>query len=287
MIQRFCVSHKQPLLPQQWYDDCISLGDFEPDSRLHVSQLDQFWHRARPLSYGAAGSYVLPIAIEKYAGAAELIEISSYRKRTLPSAEGTESRKYPTMRELSLEGFDREAELSTFTPGRGVEFLVPQPMRVKKTIVGNYAAIHHRKDILDYASLAVEVGVLDKNSAAEFLAGRYFIPGGVELGIYPRAWLVDVLSSLELVGRHFVERYADRLKKYNRFQIRAVGFLGERLGSYFLLRHLTEKYSNHIPAEVFGHMTVIVEDTSKYSAGLADRPATGSGWSRLNPRRAG
>lgn len=227
----------------------------------------------------------MPVAIERFCSGADLIEISTYRKRTLPSPQGIESQIYPTMRELSLENFEKEAELSAFGPSPGLEFLVAQPLHVKKTIIGNYAAVHHRRDIIDYASLAVEVGVLDSNSAAEFLAAEHFIPTGVELGIYPKAWLIDALSKIELVGRQFLNRYGTRVKDYNRFQIRAVGFLGERLGSHLLIRHLTETYSNDIPADIFGYMTTIVEGNSRYSAGLADRQRNWSSWRR--PKHGG
>lgn len=272
MIDRYCVSHKRPLLPESWYDYCISLGDFQPDSEFHVRQLDPFWHEARPLAYGAAGTYVLPIAIRKFSDNAKLIEISNYRKRILPSPEGVEAFKYPTLRELNLEGFAKAAELSVYIPRPDHEFLVAQPIHVKKSILGHYAAVHHRRDILDYTSLAVEMDVLDSKSASDFLAGNHFIPGGIELGVYPKTWLVPTLSNIELLGREFLSRHGDRLKKYNTFQVRAVGFLSERLGSFLLIRHLVEKYSNNIPSEIFGHMIVIVEGNSRYSAGLTDRP---------------
>lgn len=280
MIHRFCISHEKPLLPEQWYDDCISLGNFQTDSVFHVRQLDQYWHDARPIAYGAAGAYVLPIAIERYCSDADLIEISSYRKRTLPFSDGRESRVYPTMRELPLRCIEKQTELSEFRPRAGVEFLVAQPLHLKNSVVGNYAAIHHRHDILDYTALAVDVGVLDPNSASEFLASKYFIPAGIELGIYPRPWIVDALSNIELVGRQFLNEYGTRVKRYNRFQIRAVGFLGERLGSFLLIRHLIDKYSNNIPADVFGYMTTIVADSSEYSAGLADRQSNWPSWHR-------
>src|SRR5882757_2594960 len=245
MIHRFCVSHQKPLLPESWYDDCISLGDSQPDSVFHVRQLDRFWHEARPIAYGAAGSYVLPIAIERLSSAAKLIEISSYRKRILPSPEGRATKLH--MRELSLGDLEKEAELSVFVPRADLEFLVPQPLYFENSIVGQYTLYHHRRDILDYTSLAIEAGVLDSSSASEFLAAKHFIPGGVEFGVYPKSWLVHALSRIELVSRQFIYRYGDRLRKYDMYQIRAVGFLSERLGSFLLIRHLMENYSNNIP----------------------------------------
>jgi hypothetical protein len=270
MIHRFCISHKKPLLPESWYDDCISLGDFQSDSVFHVRQLDRFWHEARPIAYGAAGTYVLPIAIERLSSAAELIEISSYRKRIFPSPEGIATKI--RMRELSLGNLGKEAELSVSMPRADLEFLVPQPLYFENSIIGQYTLYHHRRDILDYTSLAIEMGVLDSNSASEFLAAKHFIPGGVEFGIYPKSWLIHALSRIELVSRQFIYRYGDRLRKYDMYQIRAVGFLSERLGSFLLVRHLMEKYSNSIPADIFGYGTVIVEGNSSYSEGLADRP---------------
>src|SRR5258705_9281296 len=116
MIHRFCISHSKPLLPESWYDDCISLGDFQSNSVFHVRQLDRFWHEARPLAYGTAGTHVLPIAIERLSSDAKLIEISSYRKRILPSPRGIESQSFPTMRELSFADFRDDAELSVLIP---------------------------------------------------------------------------------------------------------------------------------------------------------------------------
>lgn len=291
MIHRFCITHKKPLLPESWYDDCISLGDFQSDSSFHVRQLDRFWHEARPIAYGAAGSYVLPIAIERFSSAAKLIEVSSYRKRILPSPEGIESQSFPTLRELSFGNFGEEAELSVFVPKADLEFLVAQPLYFETSVFGQYAIAHHPRDILDYTSLAIEMGVLDSNSASEFLAAKHFIPGGVELGIYPKSWLIHALSRIELVGRQFLYRYGKRLKKYNKYQIRVVHFLSERLGSFLLMRHLMEKYSNNIPADIFGYMTVIVESNSSYSirsgsAELIDRQRNWLSWYHSKPKRA-
>ncbi len=270
MIHRYCVSHQKPLLPDSWYDRCIALGNFQPNSALHVRQLDPYWDDVRPIAYGAAGSYVLPIAVERFSGDAEFIEVSSFRKRILSSPEGREAKIFPTLRELTLTGVSEIPDRS-LSVRPGFDFLIAHPIYFKKTVFGHYAAIHHRRDFLDYVSVALELGVLDATSASEFMTAKHFIPGGIELGTYPKDWLMRELSQLELVSRLFLNYHGDRISRYNKYQIRAVGFLSERLGSFILLRHLMDRYSNHIPAEIFGHMTVIVEDDSPYSAGIADQ----------------
>jgi hypothetical protein len=281
MIHRFCISHKTPLLPESWYDDCIPVGDFQRDSAFHVSQFDRFWHEARPFAYSSAGAYVLPIALERFAKDATLIEISTCRKRILPSPEGIES-EFPPLRELSLENFEKEAELAVYMPRPDLEFLVAPPVYIENSVIGNYVEDNRRRDILDYTAIAVEVGVLDSNSASEFLAAKHLNHGGLELGIYPKPWLIDALSRIELVGRQFLHRYSSRLEKYDSYRIRTLQFLSERLGCFLLIRHLMEKYSNNIPADIFGHTIVIVEGDSKYSVGLGDRP--GNRWRWWHPK---
>ena len=270
-VHRFCVTHKEPLIPASWYDDCIALGSYQSDSVSHVSQLDRFWHEARPIAYGAAGSYVLPIAIERLADAADLIEISSYRKKILLSPEGVESEAYQKAWELTVEECREKTELSSvITPPNDSGFLVSQPLYFEQAVVGVYAGLFRFRDILDYTSLAIEMGVLNDHSAAAFLTMKQVIPGGTEFGIFPKSWLVPALSQIERLSREFLGRYGNRIKEYNAFQIRAVGFLSEQLGSFLLIRHLSERYSNDIPADIFGYMTCVVENGKPYHVGIAD-----------------
>lgn len=270
MIHRFCISHEKPLLPESWYDDCISLGEFQTDSVSHVSHLDRFWHEARPMSYGTAGTHVLPIAIERFASDVKLVEICNYRKKVLPSPEGVESEIYSGLRELRFGDFDGKADSAAFMPRADLGFLVAHPIYFENSVVEKQLELRHfdRRDLGDYASLAIEAGVLDENSASEFLGAKHFIPGGCELGIFPKSWLVRQLSGIEVVGKEFLSRYGNRIAKYDEVQIRAISFLAECLGSFLLIRHLMEKYSNNIPADIFGYVTVIRDSNLRLSQGI-------------------
>jgi len=269
-IMRFCVSHAKPLLPNDWYDYCISLGDYQLESPTNVRQLDRFWYESRPIAYGAAGTHVLPIVIEKFASSASHIEILSYRKRVIPTPEGVESTSFPTMQELTRQQLLAKGELFASVPPAGLEFLLAQPLSFEESVIGQYAACHYREDILDYAAIAVELGVLGKGAVGEFLEAKHFIPGGAELGVYPKSWSMHSLAAIERVSREFLVRHGSRIETYGHYQIRAVQFLSERLGSYLLIRQLVELYPNCIPAGIFGYMTTIVEENAEYVPGLGD-----------------
>lgn len=190
------------------------------------------------------------------------------------------------MREFNVGDVEASAELSISEPTSGREFLVAQPLYCEISIVGQYAVSHYRRDILDYASLAVEMGIFDSDDASDFLREKYLIPGGAEFGIFPKAWLTDTLFEIERLARQYLHRYGRRLKAYGGYQVRALGFLSERLGSFLLLRHLKDKYSNDIPVEIFGYMTVVVKRDASYSHGLADPSKNASGQIHLKKKRA-
>jgi glycosyltransferase involved in cell wall biosynthesis len=274
-IHRFCLAHKEPLLPESWYDDCIALGSYQAHSVSHISKLDRYWHEARPIAFGAAGAYAVPAAIERFAEGAELIELSSQRKRVLLSPEGVGSQVYrtstATIRELSTEECRARTDISpVIMPPNDSGFLVSHPRYYELPLSGLYNREFHFVDILDYTSIAIELGVLDNKSAAEFMAIQKIIPAGTELGIFPTSWLISALTKLEKVGREFLDRHGDRIRTYNIYQVRAVGFLSECLGSFLLLRHLAEQHSGNIPANVFGYMTCITEDGQPFQVGVAD-----------------
>lgn len=272
-IHRFCITHRLPLLPRGWYDDCISLDDFQCDSPFHIRNLDPFWHDARPVAYGAAGSYVIPQAIEKLRTIPDMIEISSFRKRILPRPLGSESKTYRTMRELGERDLKADAELGFALLAGELQFLVAQPLYFKNTILGQYSHHHRKNDLLEYASLASELGVLDPNSADDFLSSKFFVPGGAELGTYPAEWLSRTLSDIEVVGREYLTRNRNRIQNYDSYQIRVVGFLSERLGSYLLICELMRRYSGRMPADIFGHMSTVIDGHSGYTMGRTDDSA--------------
>lgn len=273
-ILRYCVTHANPLLPSSWYDKKICLGDFEKESDLHVSNLSIFWHESRPLCYGAAGSYCIPLAVKKASNKIKIIEISSFRKKILSSEIGKASQTYEGMRELTFsEAFSFGSELVNSESAFKNEFLVASPYVFPPnapTILDQYSIAHHKNDIIDYVNIAVKYGFIDGKSAVDFLDSRCIIPGGCELGIFPKNWLIDTLSKLEILGREFLRLYGSRITEYDSYQIRCIGFLSERLGSFLLQKELSKRFNGKTPPSVYGHMTTIIQSGQSYHIGYTN-----------------
>jgi hypothetical protein len=154
------------------------------------------------------------------------------------------------------------------TPVGENEFLVPQPIRLPSGILGQYANVHMLEDFLDYVSMAVGMGVLSREQAVEFIKGEVLIPGGCELGVYPRGWLENILRILGELGRSFLNKYAGRIIGYNAYQVRAIGFLSERIGSFLLLQELFRRYPAGIPTTIFGYMVTVTDRGDDYTLGM-------------------
>jgi hypothetical protein len=222
----------------------------------------------RPLAYGAAGNYVIPRAIDIEAPVTELTGVFSHRKIVVRSSIGREAAKYPVYREISVPTASL-LSADEVCPRDGHDFLIGAPLTFPQGIVQQYAQMHHAIDMFDYLSIAVEIGVVTPDDVREFTLGTNFIPGGCELGIYPTAWLYASLRKLEALGRAFVTRCGERIRTYDGYQVRAVGFLAERLGSYFLLKELRRRYPEGIPRGLTGHLCVMVPVGTSYAGASA------------------
>ncbi len=258
------MSHAAPLVPNALYDFEIGIGDYRPTRGSHISALDSFWDGMRPLAYGAAGNYAIPRAIESLSPPTALTGVFSHRKIVVRKQIGEAARRYPINHEISISAaMSLPAEEAA--PQGDLDFLIAPPVEFPRGLVVQYAESHHALDLFEYLSLAVRIGVMTASDVQEFAQEKYFLTGGCELGIYPTEWLYHVLDNLQLLGRHFLEEHGHRIRSYDGYQVRAVGFLAERLGSYFLLRELRRRYPAGVPLEIFGCLCVIVPEGAEYS----------------------
>jgi hypothetical protein len=250
------------LVPDHLADFVIGIGSYRPSRGAHISALDSFWDRMRPYSYGAAGNYVIPSAIDT-AGTTDFTGIFSHRKIIVRTQMGTPSPVLGFYNEVATTEAG-QIPREEIEPRPGCEFLIGFPLKFPCGVVEHYIDTHRGIDLFEYVSMAVELGILTLDEAQEFAKEKIFIPGGCELGIYPTAWLRPVLEKLERLGREFVTRCAPRIRSYDNFQVRAVGFLAERLGSFLLLSELKNRFANGIPRELCGHLCAIVPPGGSY-----------------------
>lgn len=258
----YCVTHAAPLVPDHLADYIIGIGDHRPKRGAHISTLDVFWDRMRPYAYGAAGNYVIPRAIDA-TGSPDLTGIFSHRKLIVRTQMGTPSALVPFWHEISIDDAKRIPRRE-IEPRPGFEFLIGLPLTFHCGVVDHYIDAHRGIDLFEYVSMAVELEILTLDQAQEFAKEKIFIPGGCELGVYPTAWVRPVLEKLELLGREFVTRCAPRLRTYDNYQARAVGFLAERLGSFLLLSELRTRFPAGVPRELCGFLSVIVPPGGSY-----------------------
>jgi hypothetical protein len=264
-LRVFCVTHEAPLVPDALIDFVIGIGDYHPTSTrgVHISALDSFWDRMRPYAYGAAGNYVIPNAIDA-AGHTDLTGIFSHRKIIVKNETGSRSPASDFYYDIEIEEAAclRREEIE---PRPGFDFLIGFPLKCKQRVVAQYIEDHHGIDLFDYVSMAVKMGIMPVHEAQAFATEQFFIPGGCESGIYPTAWVRPVLEGLARLGREFVTRRGARILTYDNYQVRAVGFLAERLGSYLLLSELRKRYPAGLPREVCGYLCVVVPPGGSYN----------------------
>ncbi len=263
----YCVSHAEPLVPEPLYDYAIGLGSYRPKRGAHISELNTFWHESRPLAFGAAGNYCIPIVARRRPSAA-VIGIFSHRKIVLQDLHGTPSgSEFWRDLEVSDGRAIRRAEAG---PRDGYEFLVIRPVLLQGGMGKQYAEEHHEVDFHDYLAIAHQLGILDTTDFRQLPLESMFFPGGCELGFYPTEWIVPALEKLALAGKEFIIRHADRIATYDNYQVRAVGFLAERVGSYLLLRELQKRFPDQLPAQLIGHACCLTQNGGTYKAAFVD-----------------
>ncbi len=270
----FCVSHEPPLVPDALADFVIGIGDYHPDpSRgLHISSLDSYWDEMRPYAYGAAGNYVIPKAMD-IAGMTKYTAVFSHRKIIVRTQIGRECPPpFSFYNDVDLPDAAKIPR-TEIEPRDGFDFLIGFPLRCRQTIVAQYIEDHKGLDLFDYVSMAVDMGILPVDEAQAFSTEQFFIVGGCESGVYPTEWVRPVLEGLAKLGREFITRRASRIRTYDNYQVRAVGFLAERLGSYLLLSELRRRYPTGLPREICGHLCVLVPPGGTYDCAVIPGPA--------------
>ncbi|WP_315710385.1 hypothetical protein [Brenneria uluponensis] len=205
---------------------------------------------------GAFGSMVILKLLESGDIKTDSITIWQYRKFVIFTKHGISSPNYPSMYVIQAKAANNIKFTTELSSAK--KFILPQLVTINN-LYAQYLAVHNIIDLLRYTTIAVESDVLSSQDSFHFFNSKYLVPGGVELGTYPANWWVKNFKNVASVALNFVENF-EPYQKDNPYQKRAIAFCQERLGSYLLLKHITEIYGTALPSSLFGTMHSVTTD---------------------------
>jgi hypothetical protein len=236
-----CLTHVPLWLEFPPYVTVIHLGEAQGPGRLNLRDLAPEWVPHHPVLGGTAGAFALKNHLLQHHPHAARIGICQYRKFvSRQRINRAPAPKYRSMDLVPKELLGRAAFAAAMHPG-DQEFLVSGPFSFgqhwkrarRETYLEQYVKFHHVDDLLRFTAVAVELGALDKTDVSPFFEEHCFIPGGVELGVFPAPFWIAAITALENIVRECVRRYPEVRPGY---QARSWAFCTERLGSYLLMK---------------------------------------------------
>ncbi|WP_233851771.1 hypothetical protein [Paraburkholderia sp. HD33-4] len=260
-----CLTHVPP--PFEFPSDVsmLCLGAEQGPGKANLRDLAPEWEPYHPQIGGLAGCFALKNYIVDNNLQVRQIGICQYRKFVSHrKIGGTPADNYPVMDVVSSNTLTTAQIAEAMAPGRR-DFLLGQPAAVRGGYLNQYQECHPPEDLLRFAATALELGVLSRHEATPFMAEQVFLPGGIEMGVFPAEFWVRSISAIESVVRACCERYPIRREGY---QARSWAFCAERLGSFLLLRHLTATYGvNGWMHHVAGQLNLLTEEAQTVYVG--------------------
>ena len=253
-----CLTHVPLWLEFPAFVTLVHLGQAQIDGRLNLRDLAPEWESHHPVLGGTAGAFALKNYLLRYRPDATRVGICQYRKfvsrERLSSVADV---RYRSMDLVAKEGLPPQVFARALHP-QDREFLISSPFswgqhwkRARRmTYIEQYASAHHVEDLLRLTAAAVELGVLDKSEVRPFFDEDNFIPGGIELGVYPAQFWLRSISSIEAVIRECVRTHR---AVRSGSQARSWAFCSERLGSFLLLKHFGALGDQRLRFRRFAH----------------------------------
>lgn len=261
-----CITHIPLTIDFPDYVKPICLGESQADGQLNLRDLAPEWIEHHPILGGTAGTFALKNYVLRHHPNAKQIGICQYRKFVTRDAIGIQASNYKTMNVISCDEFEESNPNELMWPG-DAKFVVGKPAAFNAELpdcdyLVQYLNCHHIEDLLRFTAEAIAVDALKPSDGHHFLREVIFFPGGVELGIFPADFWLSTITDIENTVRACIQRYGDI--KREGYQSRAWAFCVERLGSYLLLKHFRQHYSNEqIFREFVGQLHLINNDGSQ------------------------
>ena len=233
-----CMTHGPMWVEYPPFVQTIHLGQAQCDGRLNLRDLAPEWEPYHPVLGGTAGSFALKNYVRRYRPDATRVGLCQYRKFVSRSRlGGVPAPSYPVMDVVKPSQVTPPLLARAVDPG-DAELLVTKPILFGKPkraldMLAQYQSAHPIEDFLRFTAEAVDVGALSRDEVSAFLHETLFVPGGVELGVYPAAFWLQSIEAVEATVRACVQKLPARRDGY---QTRAWSFCAERLGSYLLLK---------------------------------------------------
>ncbi|HXZ09396.1 MAG TPA: hypothetical protein VEI25_15200 [Paraburkholderia sp.] len=253
-----CFTHVPLQFQFPSYVSTLSLGDVQGPGKTNLRDLAPEWEPYHPQIGSLAGCFALKNYIVENKLQVRHVGMCQYRKFVSNvKIGGVPAANFPIMDVLNRHTVD-EASLNNYMLPGDRDFLLVKPGMVNGGYLNQYNRAHVTQDFLRFTAEAVELGVLPGTEAMPFFSSDAFMTGGVELGVFPTAFWIRAISSIEMVVRACVTRYPGKRAGY---QARNWAFCVERLGSYLLLKHLTTHYDSNVWQQQFvGQLNLLTED---------------------------
>ena len=234
------------------------LGDAQGPGKANLRDIAPEWLPYHPQLGAVAGGFALKNYIVQNQLQVKQIGICQYRKfvstRRLTE---TVAANYPVMDMVTRPTLE-SVDLAEIMAPAGRDFLFGQLCRLQGGYFNQYRESHVAEDFLLFTAVAIELGVLGRHEVMPFFNEQVFVPGGIELGVFPADFWVNAITAVEAVVRTCFERYPVKREGY---QARVWAFCAERLGSYLLLRHLVSKYAGvNWQQQFVGQLNLYTED---------------------------
>lgn len=252
----FCLTHVPLLVPYPAHVKVVRMGSYQADGELNLRDLAPEWEVFHPLLGATAGTF----AVRNYLKAhPEYTHVAScsYRKFLSARQIGEPLRNFPQQHAISVAQL-AEQDLDGLLDYSGRDFLISHPLDFHpwgmSNIAHQYQKDHHIEDLLRFLAEAVEEKMLTPFDAYALMNEHILIPGGAELGLYPVPFFLNAIDRIERIVAAYLRRFRVIRDGY---QLRAISFCCERVGSYLLLQYLNARFPGGIPASYYGHINLV------------------------------
>lgn len=263
-----CLSHVPISVDYPDFVTPIYLGEACSLGDLNLATIAPEWVKYHPILGGTAGSFALNNHLKTNRKNQKYVGICQYRKFMSHTKLGKTADNYQVMDITSRESLNKDYLAGVMLP-QNIGPLISQPGQflqngINYNYLYQYKDVHFIEDILRFTAQLIENNIIDKEEAYSFLHEEVFIPGGIELGIYPIDFWMDNMTKLEKVVLECISLFPKIREGY---QSRAWAFCMERIGSFLILKEL-KKDPDWI-SKYCGHLNLINDDGSNsYTPGV-------------------